>query len=272
MECPFFIPGLDRRLYAVLFRPESPRASAGIVVCPPFADEALHAHRTLVEFCRLLAATGVPALYFDYLGTGDSEGAFEESSLATYLEDIGIATRFLRDRGEVHQCGLLGLRLGATLAIQAAGKEPALSPLILWAPLADPSAYFRTFLRRRLFTEMTTLGRAVTTLESLRRALDAGQSVDVQGYEISPAMARDFATLGGADGAAGAGRPALVAGIGVTGRDMASSLAEAGFAVTAFHVDTESFWELARVGRPEALYEKTLDWLTTLGGTRNALS
>ena len=68
-----------RHLYGSLYLPEvTEPVQVGLVLCPPFADEAVHAHRVLVDFAVRLAGKGMPALLFDYAGTGDSEGRFED--------------------------------------------------------------------------------------------------------------------------------------------------------------------------------------------------
>ena len=53
----------------------APPADAVAVICPPVASEYTRSHRTLRHLCDRLAAAGIPALRFDYHGTGDSPGS-----------------------------------------------------------------------------------------------------------------------------------------------------------------------------------------------------
>jgi alpha/beta superfamily hydrolase len=190
---PCFFQHEGRHLYGGLYLPVATRtAPVGLVLCPPFADEAVHAHRVLVDFADQLADVGIPALLFDYAGTGDSEGEFEDGSLDSYARDIEGAIGCLRRETAVPRCGLLGLRLGATLAARVGRSDPTLAALVLWAPIPPPLEYFRSFLRSRLLTEVTTLRRRTETVRTLEMRLRAGEVVDVLGYGISGAMARSF--------------------------------------------------------------------------------
>jgi exosortase A-associated hydrolase 2 len=260
-----FFPAGDRRLYGALYLPDAANArSRGVVVCPPFADEAIHAHGVLAEVSRRLAGAGATTLLFDYTGTGDSEGGFHEGSLHRYEADIQAAAAWLGRRALLGECGLLGLRLGANLAVRAAAAVPSLSPIALWAPIADLRQYFRTFLRLRVFTEMTTFGRPATTLRGLEARLQAGEPVDVHGYLVSPTMAREF--LDGDDSPRALhGRPGLVIELvwpkapATPPATRAIIAGEPGVSVR--RLVGRPFWESARMVSADALLEATLDWL-----------
>jgi exosortase A-associated hydrolase 2 len=260
-----FFPAGDCRLYGALYLPDAANArSRGVVVCPPFADEAIHAHGVLAEVSRRLAGAGVTTLLFDYTGTGDSEGGFHEGSLHRYQADIRAAAAWLGCRARLGGCGLLGLRLGANLAVRAAAAVPSLSPIVLWAPIADLRQYFRTFLRLRVFTEMTTFGRPATTLRGLEARLRAGESVDVHGYLVSPTMAREFLDGDDSPGALH-GRPGLVIDL-VSPKAPATPPATrpviAGDpSVSVRRLSGRPFWESAPMSSPDALIQATLDWL-----------
>jgi exosortase A-associated hydrolase 2 len=260
-----FFPAGGRRLYGALYLPDPANVrSRGVVVCPPFADEAIHAHGVLAEVSRRLAGAGVAALLFDYTGTGDSEGGFHEGSLHRYQADIQAAAAWLGRRALLGGCGLLGLRLGANLAVRAAAAVSSLSPIALWAPITDLRQYFRTFLRLRVFTEMTTFGRPATTLRGLEARLRAGEPVDVHGYLVSPTMAREFLDGDDSPGALH-GRPGLVIDLASpksTAPPPAPGAVIAGEpSVSVRRLVGQPFWESARVASPDALLRATLDWL-----------
>src|SRR5262249_51848481 len=180
-------------LYGAMYLPSAiATRPPGVLICPPFADEAVHAHRVLVEWATCLADAGIPAFLLDYTGTGASEGDFEDGSLERYERDIRGAIGCFRERAGVGRCGLVGLRLGANLAVRVAVEDPGRGPLVLWAPIADLRDYFRSFLRLRLLTELATLGRPSGTVRAAESSLRAGEAVEVLGYGIAPAMARGF--------------------------------------------------------------------------------
>ena len=129
-----------RHLYGRLYLPPTSRTGpVGLVLCPPFADEAIHAHRVLVEFAERLADQGIPALLFDYAGTGDSEGQFEDASLDSYLRDIGGAVEYLRRRAAIPRCGLLGLRPIGRRSMNLRAKLLRTSRTFSCRKISDPS-------------------------------------------------------------------------------------------------------------------------------------
>ena len=258
-----FFATAGQRAYGSMFTPDAPGpARCGMVLCPPFADEAVHAHRALVTLARRLADAGLAAFLIDYAGTGDSEGSFEDGTLDRYVEDILAAATHLRAEAGVARCGLLGLRLGGDLAARAAGRDPSLSPLVLWARLGDVPAYFRRFLRLRLFTELSTAGRRTVTVRALEEQLGRGEPVDVLGYTITPAMADGFLRAAPAPPLDQRG-PTLVltpAGDGRVARG-AVVAGEPGREVTVRAVAGEPFWERARVADEEASCRIIIDWV-----------
>jgi alpha/beta superfamily hydrolase len=134
-ETPFFFSNGLYKLFGMLYEPEIEYNNEGFVFCDPFAEEKLWAQRVMVNFARELAVRGYSVLRFDYLGTGDSEGDFEECSIETKLSDIRCAVRTLCEKVKgIKSIGLLGLRFGATLAVLAANIEKKVKSLVLWEP------------------------------------------------------------------------------------------------------------------------------------------
>jgi alpha-beta hydrolase superfamily lysophospholipase len=148
-----------------------------MVICKPFGYEAVCAHRSMRTFADAAAARGVPALRFDYAGTGDS-GDIDESAdqISVWVDDVLAAVRVLRSAAGVDRICLLGLRLGAMLACLAASRDPAVTGLILIAPILSG---------RRLLREL----RALRLAAALRApaGIDAEAGVEVGGYFYSQA-------------------------------------------------------------------------------------
>jgi exosortase A-associated hydrolase 2 len=193
-ETPYFFPSAGRQLFAVMHQPASP-TRLPFVFCHPFGEEKLWSHRVYVSFARELAAAGHPVLRFDYLGNGDSEGEFVESSVPTALCDIDAAIAHLR---QLHHCdavGMLGLRLGATLAARCAAGRPDVSALMLWAPLLDGEQYVKELLRVNLTTQMAVFKEIRADREALIAALGRGEPVNVDGYDLSPDMFNSLCAL-----------------------------------------------------------------------------
>jgi exosortase A-associated hydrolase 2 len=186
LETPFFFPNGNYRLFGVLHEPEVPSKKEGFVFCAPFAEEKLWAHRVLLNFARDLADRGYPVLRFDYMGNGDSDGNFEESSLETMLSDTECAIRTLREKiGALESINLLGLRLGAAIAALVAENAADINRLILWEPVVNGSAYMREMLRINLATQTSVYKKILYNTDALIRMMREGKTVNVDGYEMA---------------------------------------------------------------------------------------
>ena len=138
---PFYFGGSSRPLFGVLHDARGAARRPGAVLCPPFGQEALRAHRSLRELASRLAGAGFPALRFDYSGSGDSAGEPGEARLDTWVEDAAAAIEEVRDSTGEARVVLAGLRLGAAVAALAARQEGGASALVLWEPVVDGAAH-----------------------------------------------------------------------------------------------------------------------------------
>jgi alpha-beta hydrolase superfamily lysophospholipase len=126
-------------------------APIGLVICKPFGYEALCSHRSLRAFAEEAARSGVPVLRFDYLGTGDSADIDPlVNQLDVWSHDVVAAVNELRRRTGVERVCLLGLRLGASLAMMAAAQCKTVDSLILIAPVINGRRYVRELRLTRL--------------------------------------------------------------------------------------------------------------------------
>jgi pimeloyl-ACP methyl ester carboxylesterase len=113
----------------------------GIVLCNPFGQESMRAHRALRRLAINLSALGYAVLRFDYRGTGDSVGTLAGVTTDDWLDDIRVAMQELMDIAAVPKVSLLGLRVGALLAAQVAANNLKVSRLVLWDPIVNGKAY-----------------------------------------------------------------------------------------------------------------------------------
>jgi putative redox protein len=84
---------------------------------------------------RGLAAAGIATMRFDFTGLGESEGAFEETTLATNVEDLVAAAGFLAMRHEAPAL-LVGHSLGGAAVLLAAARLPSVTAVVT---IAAPS-------------------------------------------------------------------------------------------------------------------------------------
>lgn len=126
-----------------LARRLQPRSTA-VLLCNPFGEEASRSHRTFRVLATQLERAGFSVLRFDYSGTGDSLGSSDGVSVASWLDDIELAAQNLLDVSAARGVAVVGLRLGATLAMLAAARG-GLRPrhLVMWDPIVDGGTYLR---------------------------------------------------------------------------------------------------------------------------------
>lgn len=105
-----------------------------------FTGTKVETHRMFVKLSRQLAAHGVASLRFDFRGSGDSAGEFEDLTLRSEIADTMEAIRFLARHKRVNsrRLALVGMSFGATVASYVAGRERnRVRSLALWAPVAE---------------------------------------------------------------------------------------------------------------------------------------
>lgn len=134
--------GDERALAGFVHYPDRPNGR-GVLICPPFGYEATCAYRTLRCLGDRLAADGHLVLRFDYEGTGASAGTgLEADQLERWIESVVAGLAELRRRG-VARPAIVGLRLGAALAVAASGSEHHLGPIVLWEPILSGRQFYR---------------------------------------------------------------------------------------------------------------------------------
>jgi uncharacterized protein len=144
---PFYFGAPDKPLFGCYHEPATERRrKCAVVVCQPAGHEYVNSHRALRQLAARLCDAGFPVLRFDYYGCGDSSGSAEESRIAQWLRDTSTAICEVERRTGLAQVCLVGLRLGATLAMIAATERGDLESLILWDPVVSGKSYLAALL------------------------------------------------------------------------------------------------------------------------------
>jgi alpha/beta superfamily hydrolase len=153
----FFHFGPEDRLFGS-YVPQSGGgdASSVAVLCYPFGQEYIRAHRAFRQLATLLSRRDVPVLRFDYSGTGDSAGVGTEVGVDEWLDDVSAAIEEARRRARADQVRIGGLRLGATFAALAAQYRSEIERLVLWDPVVTGTAFVEDLESRIGHREGTT--------------------------------------------------------------------------------------------------------------------
>jgi len=97
---------------------------------------------------RQLSDAGYASLRIDFRGSGDSEGAWEDTTFSGQIADAIAAIDWLKDNEEVDgtKVSVLGWSQGGLVATHAVASRPEVKSTILWAPVTNPLATFSTLL------------------------------------------------------------------------------------------------------------------------------
>jgi exosortase A-associated hydrolase 2 len=267
LETPLYFDRESIRLFGVLHEPDADGGRLPFVFCHPFGEEKLWAHRVFVTFARELARRGHTVLRFDCAGNGDSDGEFSASSLQSGVADLHSAVDLIRAKTGAPRVSLLGLRLGASLAYRVAAARSDIEALVLWAPIVEGKRYLQEVLRINLTMQMAVYGEVRQDREALSEVFKAGGTVNVEGYEISPAMAEQLDALNLAEEAVPQVDRAMLVQIERTGRQAPAPdiqrLATRVPGAVLENVPEEPFWKEIQqfYDRAPNLFSRTLQWL-----------
>lgn len=268
---PFFFRNGAYRLFGVLHRPAANVArGGGFVICYPCFEEKLWAHRVFVSLARELTALGFHVLRFDYMGHGDSDGDFEQATVATRLADIACAVRTLREEiGGDAGIGLLGLRFGALLAAMHAETDDRIDRLVLWEPVTDGGAYMQEVLLSNLATQSAIYQEIRQTREDLAARMQAGETVTIEGYELTRGFYEAASALPGTALGHYPG-PCLIVQLGRSHQKPKKALEALSKAYPSAQLalcTEEPFWKEIRTFYPRAneLADLTLNWVQSHG-------
>jgi pimeloyl-ACP methyl ester carboxylesterase len=235
-----------------------------MVLCDPFAEEKKSSQKTMAEMGRALAEAGLPALHFDYRGTGDSGGRFEQFNLDDWRQDICAVVDWVRLRWSLGRVGLLGLRLGASLAAsEAAGCRAA--TLVMWEPILDGERYARELGQRSKIKHMMTGGPGAAAAQQEKQP----GYLDLDGYLVAPSLMAQMAQLR-LETLERFARPALLVECNARGESTpAAQAALAGFPQgEAQALQLEPFWQRIGLTDTAPLIATTVAWLQGRGEAR----
>lgn len=99
---------------------------------------------TMTRLARGLEQAGFAVLRFDFTGLGDSEGAFDRTTMAHSVRDLVAAATALIDQG-FGPCGLLGHSLGGAASLLAAPRLHTVRSVVTLAAPSSPEHLRRVF-------------------------------------------------------------------------------------------------------------------------------
>lgn len=137
------------------------------------------------EFCK----NGFAVLHFDFRGSGESEGKFENAIFTEELSDLRSAIDFMKKQViNKEKIFLLGLSMGGAVSVLAYNTE--IKAIILWSPAIHTKEIFPKILGRKIVKEVEEKGyydlhkephewRTQTEFRVSKRFLNEAKDLDV---------------------------------------------------------------------------------------------
>lgn len=115
---------------------------------------------------RWLGERGLATLRIDFRGSGDSEGAWEDTTFSSQMADAIAALDYLEmlegvDSGSI---SILGLSQGGLVGAGAAGRDARVSNLVLWSAVSNPVMSYGILLGHDTLLNGATAGDEVLTI------------------------------------------------------------------------------------------------------------
>lgn len=157
-----------QQLIGILHVPEGlkPRErTPGIVMFHGFTGNKSESHRLFVDIARALCDSGFTVLRFDFRGSGDSDGEFDDMTVTGEVSDAEKALTFLANQESVDRdrIGVIGLSMGGRVAAILASRDHRVRFAVLYSAALGS-------LRQRFLSEVA---------EGTLQKLDSGEAIKV---------------------------------------------------------------------------------------------
>lgn len=137
-EVPVFINNMGEKISGVIHVPDKIPAPT-VVFCHGFTGHKIEDHRLFVRAARRISREGIVVVRFDFRGSGESEGEFENMTISSEISDLNAVLNFLMDRNEVlhDKIGVVGLSLGGVISILTSAQNQVVKAVCTWSSPAE---------------------------------------------------------------------------------------------------------------------------------------
>jgi len=130
----FFNNSKGNKLCGILSNPASNNSTPIIILCHGLISSKDGSTNTQLE--TMLNKHTISTFRFDFMGRGESEGRFEETTISEAVDSILKAIEVLKNLG-YSRIGLVGNSFGGSASIMAASKTKDLFLLVLRSPIPN---------------------------------------------------------------------------------------------------------------------------------------
>jgi len=140
METPIVFESKGQQIVGMLHLPDGNGRFPAALLLHGFTGTRVEPHRMFVKISRALAQHGIASLRFDFRGSGDSAGDFEDMTIRSEVGDALEAIRFLARHKRINsrRLALIGMSMGGAIAAHVVAREKhRIKSLVLLAPVAE---------------------------------------------------------------------------------------------------------------------------------------
>ncbi len=259
-------------LFGLHHQVEQPQ-DIGVVFCHPFGEEKHRSYRAFVNFSRYLSEQNIESFRFDVKGAGDSDGELCESTIESQVEDTLDAISFFQNKTKVKKIVLIGLRLGASIALLAAQKEPRVKGLVLLSPISKGANYWRELLRTKQFASIS-LNLPATKSSVLMQQLESTGTIEIEAQMLGIDFVNQLKSINLLEQIKQYSGELLVTGLArdSLGKELSQKLTEqhpaSDKSSRLWCEEERDYWSILSLYdqyNPQATYQYTKDWLTEKG-------
>lgn len=136
MQKPIELVVKGKTLRGMYHYPDGEGIYPTVILFHGFTGNKLEPHRIFLKLSRRLTASGMAAVRFDFSGSGESDGDFEEMTFSSEVFEAQEILKFVSylPTTDADRIGLVGLSMGGAIASVIAGKNPSsIKALVLWS-------------------------------------------------------------------------------------------------------------------------------------------
>jgi putative redox protein len=167
----------EERLAAYVFLPED-RFNYFLIISHGFRGTKENGGK-IFDFAQRLNALGFAVLAFDFSGSGNSDGNFDDVSLSRQAKDLKAVMAYVNDKYHLPLI-LLGRSFGGSTVLAAGAGDERVAAYVFWSTPVRLQETFKTILG-----------------DEDREKIARGESISIRDdagvYQIKPALFNDFA-------------------------------------------------------------------------------
>lgn len=127
-----------QKIFGVIHKPLIHKPPYPVVLmCHGLGGHKSGKYRLYVHLSQALSQKGIASFRFDFRGSGDSEGDFQDMTIETEVSDALIALDYLRKDKDLDssRIGIFGRSFGGIVSLRAAYRHGNIKSMALWAPI-----------------------------------------------------------------------------------------------------------------------------------------